>query len=367
MGARDVQLEQSLQARQEFSLIARLEQAQLLEIPEEEFNRLVRELETSSLFKELRREHRLIRFQRYAGTDISAGFFQLKDELAADPGSPDVESLLVDKEDLVGRIQAIGLENFKRYFLYPEPDMPDEDIAQECGLDLSEVQRINGLVDEVSIIAEFHTASAHSVEPGIRYSKVASIEQGPEGLVIGYLSPWYARGRYSIDYGRLEQLAADGALSNEELGKARRLFRKLELINARKDTVTRILQSVVAKQRLFLESRDPRSLLPFSQKDLAAGIEVAPSSVSRAIRGRSVETPWGEEKPLKDFFPRPRRFKRDLLRQVVESEPELPSDEAIRSRLRDRFGVSISRRSVADLRAELRVAPARKRRGSQAK
>jgi len=47
----EIQREQALQARQEFKLIMRLEQAGLLEMPEEEFNRLTTEVESSPLFR----------------------------------------------------------------------------------------------------------------------------------------------------------------------------------------------------------------------------------------------------------------------------------------------------------------------------
>jgi len=104
-----------------------------------------------------------------------------------------------------------------------------------------------------------------------------------------------------------------------------------------------------------------KSLLPFSQKELAERIGVAPSSVSRAIRGKSIDTPSGEEIPLKHFFPRPKRFRKELLRQLLETDNELSSDEAIRTKLWKKFGVAISRRSIASLRNELKIPVAWKR------
>jgi RNA polymerase sigma-54 factor len=225
-------------------------------------------------------------------------------------------------------------------------------------LHVSQVQKINSLVDEFSILSEFYNPSALSAEHGTCYSKIASIERGPEGFVIGYFSPSFARGRYSIDYERFEELKRDGTFSGSEVKEVRRLFKKMELINTRKDTVTRILQSVAEKQALYLESGDSKALLPLSQRELAKKIDLVPSSISRAIRGKSLDTPWGEEKPLKDFFPRPKRFKKELIRHLLETESEPLSDEAIKGRLDKEFGVSISRRSVASLRKELKIPPA---------
>ncbi len=361
MGNLEIQQTQSLQARQELKLIIRLEQANLLEMPEEEFNRLTIEVESSPLFKKLYRKERIVHYQRYPKTDLSSQFYQLNEEIAAGTGTLDIESILYDKEDIVRQIQKIGLENFKRYFLYPEPGVSVEEIAQECNLELPEVDKINSLINEFSIMSEFYHPSTLNSGHGIYYSKVASIERGPEGFVIGYLSPSYARGRYSIDYERFEELKENGAFSAAEAREIRQLFKRLELINSRKDTVTRILHGIVEKQAPYFESGNGKALLPFSQKELAERIGLVPSSISRAISGKSLDTPGGEEKALKDFFPRPRRFRKELVKQLLETGEEFLSDEAIKAKLEQKFGVSISRRSVANLREELKIAAAWKR------
>ena len=342
-------------------MIVGMEQANALELPEEEFNRLTAELESSSLFKKLLRNERIVRYHRYPKTDISSRFYQLNEEIAAGAGTLDIESILANKEDIVRQIQRIGLENFRRYFLYPEPEISLEEIAQECNLGLPEVENINNLINEFSIMSEFYNPSALSSEHGIRYSKIASIERRSEGFVIGYLSPSYARGRYSIDYGKVEELRGNGAITKAEAKAIRQLLKRLELINTRKDTVTRILQNIVEKQAPYFESGNAMALLSFSQKELAERIRLVPSSVSRAIADKSLETPWGEEKALKDFFPRPRRFKKELVRQLLETGEEFSSDEEIKAKLEQEFGVSVSRRSVASLREELRIAAAWKR------
>ena len=361
MARMEIQQTQSLQARQEFKLIIRLEQASLLEMPEEEFNKLIIEAESSPLFRKLYRKERIIRYQRYPKTDLFPRFYQLNEEIAAGTGTIDIESLLSNKEDVIRLIKKIGRENFERYFLYPEPEVSSQEVARECNLELAEVERINSLINEFSIMSEFYNPSALSSEHGIHYSKVASIERGPEGFIIGYLSPSYARGKYSIDYERLEELKGNGAFSAVEAKEIRQLLKRLELINSRKDTVTRVLQGIAEKQAPYFESGNGKALLPFSQKELAERIGLVPSSISRAISGKSLEMPWGEEKALKDFFPRPRRFRKELVRQLLETEKGLRSDEEIKAQLKQKFGVSISRRSVASLRKELKVAPAWKR------
>lgn len=350
---------QSLQMRQELSQILRMEQANLLEMPEEEFQRLVAEIERSPLFQRLCQKEKIIHRQRSPRTDISSSFYQLKEEAVADKGSLDVESLLLNKKQVISQIQRLGVEKFKHYFLFPESGMSEEEIASECDLAVSEVKKVNRLIDDFSILSQFYHPSALS-SGAVHYSKIASVEQSREGFVIGYFSPSLARGRYAIDNERFGQLKASQAFTEAEIKQVKQLFRKLELINTRKDTVSQILQNIVEHQALYLESGDLRALLPFSQKELAKKISLAPSSISRAINSKSIDTPWGEEIPLKHFFPRPKRFRKELLRQLLETEKELPSDEAIKLRLREKFGVAISRRLVASLRQELKIPAARK-------
>ena len=351
---------QSLQIRQELTQVLRMEQASLLEMPEEEFQRLIAEVERTPLFQRLYQEKKLIRRQRFPGTDISSGFYQLKEEVVAAKGSLDVESLLLSKEHLIGQIQRLGMDKFKQYFLFPESGMAVEEIAEECALPVSEVQKINSLIDEFSILSEFYHPSALSSDV-VHYSRIASVENSQHGFIIGYFSPSFARGKYSIDYQKFEQLIAGMAFSETEIKHAKQLFRKLELINTRKDTVSQILQNIVEHQTLYLDSGDLRTLLPLSQKELAKKIGIDPSSVSRAIRGKSIDTPWGKEIPLKHFFPRPKRFKAELLKQLLETEEGLLSDEAIKLKLQEKFGVSISRRSVANLRKELKIPAAHRK------
>jgi DNA-directed RNA polymerase specialized sigma54-like protein len=349
---------QSQQMRQELRQVLRIEQANLLQMPEGDFHKIIGEIEKDPLFVRLCRKEKIIRQQKIPRIDISPHFFQPEDELVASSGSLDTESLLQNKEQIVRLVAKLGIEKFKCYFLFPESGMTPEEIAEGCNLNISEVREINDLIDDFSILSEFYHPSALSSKV-IHYSKIASIERQGDSFIIGYYHASSARGRYLIDYESFEELKAKGALAKTEAREAKQLFKRLELINSRQDTVNRILQGIIDKQALYLECGAPNSLLPFSQKELAREIGVAPSSISRAISSRSLETPWGSEIPLKEFFPRPKKFKRELIRKLLETEEGLSSDEAIRAKLQEKFGVVISRRSVANLRKELKFPAAR--------
>jgi len=261
---------QSLQMQQELRQILRMEQATLLEMPEAEFNRLIAEIERGSFFKRLSQKERLIRHQRFPRTDISSSFYQLKEELVADEGSLDVESLLLNKEHIIHQIQKLGLEKFKRYFLFPESGMTLEEIARECDLEVSEVHRINNLIDDLSIMNEFYHPS--NITSGvIRYSKVASIEKDETGFIIAYFSAFLARGRYLIDYERFEELKSAGEFTEAGVKGARQLFKKLQIatIKGKSDPmINSVISASSNDEKLILLRAFQQSLSPAEFLDL---------------------------------------------------------------------------------------------------
>jgi DNA-directed RNA polymerase specialized sigma54-like protein len=334
--------------------IVRMQQADLLQLNDKDFRDFIAEVEGSPLFRRFFRKEKIIRYHRYPGTDISARFYQVNTDTIADSGSPDIESLLENRKELVGRIQKLGTEKFKEYFLFAEGGITSKETAAACNLSVREVEAINSLINDFEAVSEFYHPSGLNSQ-AIHYSMIAAIEINRGNLNIGYFSPGYARGRYEIDYTKYEHFLGEGSFSAREKKEMRRLLQKLELINARKDTINKLLQNIVKKQARYLESGDRKALLPFTQKELASETGLAASSVSRAIRYKSLRLPWDEEVPLKDLLPGPKQFKKRIIKQLLQTESGLTSDKATRSRLIEKYGISISRRSVAKLRQELKL------------
>ncbi len=110
---------QSLQMRQELGQVLRMEQATLLEMPEEEFQKLIARIERSPLFQRLYQQEKVIRRHRFPRTDIASSFYQLKAELVADNSSLDVESLLLDKKHIVDQIKKLGQRKIRALLPLP--------------------------------------------------------------------------------------------------------------------------------------------------------------------------------------------------------------------------------------------------------
>ena len=333
-----------------------MQQANVLQMSDTEFHKLISELEQDPLFNRLYRQEKLIHYHRFAGTDISPLSTDIEKYPISGSSSPDIEALIAKQPDILDIIRKVGDEKFKKYFLFPQENYSLEDISIDCNIRMYEINAINILVNELSILSTFY----HPPGSGTRmltYTCLGSIEINKDGFTVKYLSPVYARGRYIINYEKIEEFLESRNLDKSDISAIKKLLRKLEFINNRKNILQDILTTLINKQSLYLESGKQNNLLPFSQRELARDISAAPSSVSRAMRMKSIITPWDEEIPLKNLLPNLHFFKKELIKRTLEIEPTLRSDEVISNRLRDKFGVHISRRLISALRKELRINP----------
>ncbi|HCJ67190.1 MAG TPA: hypothetical protein DHV62_07695, partial [Elusimicrobia bacterium] len=73
-------------------------------------------------------------------------------------------------------------------------------------------------------------------------------------------------------------------------------------------------------QTKYLKSDDWKKIKFLKQKDLASKMGVHPSVINRMLQYRSIETPWGEEKPLKYFFTGKKKEIQNLIRDILEEE-----------------------------------------------
>jgi len=326
---------------------------------EYEFAKMVKEIEEEPLFKKLmypeNRREKAIKYERLSRTDISSNFYELKEETIRDSRSPDIELLIAEKKEILNLARGIGEKKFKKYFLYCENAVSLKQTAGECNLSISEVKKLMELVNNVSLYNEFYHPSTLSLNSQVHYTKVASVSKnGSERgcLLINFFSPQWVRGIYKIDYDKLEYLKSGKNFSEEELKRLNGLIKDIELINTRKTTLYKVLQGIVEKQKTYFNSGDISNLQPQQQKELAEKINIDSSLVCRAIKGRSIDTPQGEEKPLKFFFSGEKAKIESALRNIM-TRPY--TDEQISDRLKKQYKINRDRRTVREYRNKLKI------------
>ncbi len=154
-------------------------------------------------------------------------------------------------------------------------------------------------------------------------------------------------------------------------------FRKagwlIKAIDERNATVLSIARCLISLQATFLE-HGPRALKPLTQAQVAGLVGRHPSTVSRAIAGKTMDTPYGIIR-LEQFFASavpqaegPQEafsdeyIKSEIQQLVTTEDPGRPlSDAVIVKRLAQRH-IVVARRTIAKYRTSLKILPAHLRR-----
>ena len=141
----------------------------------------------------------------------------------------------------------------------------------------------------------------------------------------------------------------------------------IRAIDERNATLLAIGRCLISLQREFVE-QGVSALKPLTQAQVAGLIGRHPSTVSRAIAGKTIDTPYGifrleqlftssvpqqDDQHLSDA-----RIKSEIQQLITEEDLEHPlSDETLVQRLAQRH-ISVARRTVAKYRTSLKILPA---------
>jgi RNA polymerase sigma-54 factor len=328
------------------ALIGALKLAHLAEMPEEEFAKTLRELEGSRFFDLLKTsgavnlaEFPSARYaaRRYAGYGLKLSGGGIP-ELADGTG------------DLVALMQGIGQEKFEACFLR-DAVLSDVERAEECDITIKDAERLRDYVNRAFIQAEFE--GAPEAPAAQVYSAVAGVEIENGAPVLAFFNREIWKGRYKVDQEKLDALTA--GLPQQERQGVEKLVKRLEFADKRKTTLYRALETLLNVQAEYLTTGDPGRRRPVSQKTLAGNLEVHPSVMNRLVSNKSIQLPWGTEAPMDVLLPSAKAVNLERLYALAAENPGL-SDEGLKKALKNRYGVELSRRSVAQYRKDLSLA-----------
>lgn len=347
---------QKVGVRQRATLLARLQTVQLLQMSERDIAELVKQVEADPLFQKLlyapTPSWKVLRFQPHPRTRLAGSFYEMNEETLPSGARPEAGVVLSEGREALALIRKIGQENFERYFLKADTDMDRPALAAALGLNEPDIQKIRDFMLSYSIQAEFFDAPPRG--PGAqRVVRLATLALNAAGEPeFEFRSPLLARGRYDIQYERLQSLLKGPQLAPQERRHLRAFVRRLELINWRQNTLYRILDFLCHAQRRFLASREPTHKSPLTQRSLARHLAVAPSTINRAIQGRSVVLPWREEVLLEDLFCTRKSLCVDVLESLAAEDADFAgrTDEQLQARLKERLGLPVPRRTVNSYR-----------------
>jgi RNA polymerase sigma-54 factor len=217
--------------------------------------------------------------------------------------------------------------------------------------------------------------------PGLQYNKVqarliepdvAFVKHGDEWLVI-MNDEDLPQLRLNPAYKKL--VTRDGTNDKNTRDYVKERYKSaiqlIKNIEQRKQTITKVCYSIVARQQEFLE-RGIDFLKPMMIKEVAEEIGVHPSTVSRAVASKYAHTPQGVFE-LRYFFSESVQgpegggtslliLKRRVKKLIEEEDPSRPlTDEQI-TRILQSQGIQVTRRTVAKYREDMRIPSTHQRR-----
>ena len=140
----------------------------------------------------------------------------------------------------------------------------------------------------------------------------------------------------------------------------------LSSIKKRNDTVMQVGELICKRQISFLQD-NPLKINPLSNKNLSDELGLHPSTVSRILRSKYIDTPKGIL-PLKSLLVSSVSKTRDvtplqlmqLIESIIEKEKKPKSDNKIAIELNKR-GFNLARRTITKYRKKLNIASSRNR------
>ncbi len=140
-----------------------------------------------------------------------------------------------------------------------------------------------------------------------------------------------------------------------------------QALRQRRETMTRVMNEIMIRQKdYFLNGRN--DIQPLTLKEVAEALGIHESTVSRAVKGKMVQTPY-ELCELKRFFSAKVKDEsaghtsshtvKAHLRRMIEEENKMKplSDQKLADLLKEAHGIVISRRTVAKYRDQMNILP----------
>ena len=240
--------------------------------------------------------------------------------------------------------------------------------------DYTRLKSLTGANDDTLRAAQ-RLIQALNPRPGAAFAKVEARYVIPDVIVKKVRNVWRAslnpdampRLRINRLYAELAAAARNGAGISSQLQEARWLIKNVQ---QRFDTILRVSQAIVDRQRHFLEHGEV-AMRPLVLREIAATLGLHESTISRVTTQKFMATPRGTFE-LKYFFGSHVATEaggaasstaiRALIKQLVAAEDaRAPLSDARISQILGEQGIVVARRTIAKYRESLQIPPVNQR------
>jgi RNA polymerase sigma-54 factor len=284
-------------------------------------------------------------------------------------GARDVKECLLVQLEVLGETDRLAARLISEHFAdLQQHKLPH--LSKQIGID------VETLLEELQFI---RTLDPY---PGRRYSSeepilispeiyIEKLEENDDEYVIYFADDGSPRLRVSQQY---QQMLSQG-VSNETKSFIREKMRSavdlLRNIEHRRQTIYKVVESIVARQKEFLD-HGVQYLKPMMLKDIAEDIGMHLSTVSRVVNRKYAHTPQGVIE-LRRFFTEgmlneegeeiSTRIIKLKIKKLIEEEDShnpITDDQVVKILAKD--GIKLSRRTVAKYRDQMQIPGSRERR-----
>jgi RNA polymerase sigma-54 factor len=240
--------------------------------------------------------------------------------------------------------------------------------------DYTRLKSLTGASDDALRAAQ-RLIQALNPRPGSAFAKLEARYVIPDVIVKKSRNVWKAslnpdampRLRINSLYAQLAAAARSGAGISSQLQEARWLIKNVQ---QRFDTILRVSQAIVDRQRHFLEHGEV-AMRPLVLREIASTLSLHESTISRVTTQKFMATPRGTFE-LKYFFGSHVATEaggaasstaiRALIKQLVAAEDtKAPLSDARISQILGEQGIVVARRTIAKYRESLQIPPVNQR------
>ena len=253
-------------------------------------------------------------------------------------------------------------------------EIVDKHLELLAARDYTKLKALTGAGDDALRAAQ-RLIQALNPRPGSAFAKVEARYVIPDVIVRKVRNVWRAslnpdampRLRINRLYAELAAAARSGAGISSQLQEARWLIKNVQ---QRFDTILRVSQAIVDRQRHFLEHGEV-AMRPLVLREIASTLGLHESTISRVTTQKFMATPRGTFE-LKYFFGSHVATEaggaasstaiRALIKQLVAAEDaKAPLSDARISQILGEQGIVVARRTIAKYRESLQIPPVNQR------
>ncbi|MBK8982476.1 MAG: RNA polymerase factor sigma-54 [Ignavibacteria bacterium] len=277
--------------------------------------------------------------------------------------------LQVKRSSINKRIKELTVKTLENYF----EDLKHkrfEKLASELGIELDEVKEIFDIIHKLSPkpYSQDNDDNNGYIVPDLivkkingKYEVYMNEKYIPKLSINKTYSEMYKNQKKTLDKNTKEYL-----LNN--FNKAKWF---IDAINSRRETMIKITEAIIKRQTEFFDNNG-ENIKPVFEKDIADDISMDTSTISRAVKGKYLQTDFGIYE-LRSFFSNSISTNdgsevstievRNKIRDIIENEnKENPLTDLEISAELSKSGINIARRTVAKYRESIDIPISKQRR-----